>query len=105
MNWQKEKVLNINKHNVKKFSTELWITEALENRSNELLKMKKDLRLKDETIQQREIEISCLRGQVSWLFCNIYIKKIIDWLKFNVWQMKIWFWLDHAFGNGGNGQQ
>ena len=26
--------------------------------------MKRDLRLKDETIQQREIDISCLRGQV-----------------------------------------
>jgi len=26
--------------------------------------LKRDLRLKDETIQQREIDISCLRGQV-----------------------------------------
>ena len=26
--------------------------------------MKRELRLKDETIQQREIDISCLRGQV-----------------------------------------
>ena len=39
-------------------------SEALEQRSSEVGRLKKDLRLKDETIQQREIEISCLRGQV-----------------------------------------
>ena len=33
--------------------------------------MKKDLRTKDEEIQQREIDISCLRGQVE-------IYKILD---------------------------
>ena len=38
--------------------------ENLKTRLEELLQTKKDLRLKDETIQQREIEISCLRGQV-----------------------------------------
>ena len=28
------------------------------------MNLKRELRLKDETIQQREIDISCLRGQV-----------------------------------------
>ncbi len=42
----------------------LLFSEALEHRSEEVGRLKKDLRLKDETIQQREIEISCLRGQV-----------------------------------------
>ena len=39
--------------------------ENLKIRTDELLQSKKDLRVKDEEIQQREIEISCLRGQVS----------------------------------------
>ncbi len=38
--------------------------DNLKVRNDELLATKKDLRLKDETIQQREIEISCLHGQV-----------------------------------------
>ena len=36
----------------------------LEIRSEEILNLKKDLRLNDETIQQKDIDISCLRGQV-----------------------------------------
>jgi hypothetical protein len=43
----------------------LWFSEALEHRGEEVSRLKKDLRLKDEVIQQREIEISCLRGQVK----------------------------------------
>ena len=39
--------------------------ENLKIRTDELLLSKKDLRVKDEEIQTREIEISCLRGQVS----------------------------------------
>lgn len=38
--------------------------ETIKIRNDELLQNKKDLKLKDETIQQREIDISCLRGQV-----------------------------------------
>lgn len=38
--------------------------ENLEIRTEETLQQKRDLRLKDEIIQQREIDISCLRGQV-----------------------------------------
>ena len=38
--------------------------EQLEIRSEEVLNLKKDLRLNDETIQQKDIDISCLRGQV-----------------------------------------
>ena len=33
-------------------------------RSEEILHLKKDLRLNDETIQQKDIDISCLHGQV-----------------------------------------
>ena len=43
----------------------LLILENVEIRNEEILHLKKDLRLKDETIQQREIDISCLRGQVN----------------------------------------
>ena len=43
----------------------LFILENVEIRNEEILHLKKDLRLKDETIQQREIDISCLRGQVN----------------------------------------
>ena len=42
-----------------------FILENVEIRNEEILHLKKDLRLKDETIQQREIDISCLRGQVN----------------------------------------
>ena len=45
----------------------LLILENVEIRNEEILHLKKDLRLKDETIQQREIDISCLRGQVNSL--------------------------------------
>ena len=45
--------------------------ESLKIRTEELLQVRKDLRTKDEEIQQREIDISCLRGQVDILFfCN-----------------------------------
>merc|ERR1719483_2055236 len=37
--------------------------ETLKFRTEELLQVKKELRTKDEEIQQREIDISCLRGQ------------------------------------------
>ena len=39
--------------------------ESLKIRTEELLQVRKDLRTKDEEIQQREIDISCLRGQVE----------------------------------------
>ena len=41
--------------------------ESLKIRTEELLQVRKDLRTKDEEIQQREIDISCLRGQVDIL--------------------------------------
>ena len=46
--------------------------ESLKAKGEDVYLIKKDLRLKDETIQQREIEISCLRGQVNSLqkFCD-----------------------------------
>merc|ERR1719266_679110 len=37
--------------------------ETLKIRNEELLQVRKELRTKDEEIQQREIDISCLRGQ------------------------------------------
>ena len=46
------------------------VPEALEHKTEEVGRLKKDLRLKDEVIQQREIEISCLRGQVTIQFCS-----------------------------------
>ena len=45
--------------------TSYGFPEALEHKTEEVGRLKKDLRLKDEVIQQREIEISCLRGQVK----------------------------------------
>merc|ERR1712080_574285 len=39
--------------------------ENLEVRTEETVQLKRDLRTKDETIQQREIDISCLRGQIQ----------------------------------------
>ena len=41
--------------------------DALRIRTEELLDSKKEMRVKDEEIQQREIDISCLRGQVESL--------------------------------------
>ena len=41
--------------------------ETLKIRTDEFMQAKKDLRVKDEEIQQREIDISCLRGQVLTL--------------------------------------
>ena len=40
--------------------------ENLKIRTEELFQSKKDLRVKDEEIQTREIDISCLRGQVNF---------------------------------------
>ena len=56
----------MNKVQIADLKTELAKAEDnLKIRTDELLQSKKDLRIKDEEIQQREIEISCLRGQVS----------------------------------------
>lgn len=46
--------------------------ELVGQRNDEYQHLRRDLRLKDETIQQLEIEISCLRGQVNALqkFCD-----------------------------------
>lgn len=56
----------MNKVQIADLKTELAKTEdSLKSKADEMLHMKRDLRLKDETIQQREIEISCLRGQVQ----------------------------------------
>ena len=40
-------------------------TDAVKQRNEEISNLRRELRERDETIQQREIEISCLRGQVN----------------------------------------
>ena len=63
----------MNKVQIADLKTELAKAEDnLKIRTDELLQSKKDLRIKDEEIQQREIEISCLRGQV------LDLTKLID---------------------------
>ena len=37
----------------------------MKQRNEEISNLRRELRERDETIQQREIEISCLRGQVN----------------------------------------
>ena len=56
----------MNKVQIADLKDELAKTEAaLKTKTEEYLQCKKDLRTKDEEIQQRDIDISCLRGQVS----------------------------------------
>ena len=58
----------MNKVQIADLKTELAKAEdALRIRTEELLDSKKEMRVKDEEIQQREIDISCLRGQVESL--------------------------------------
>ena len=51
--------------------------EHLEKGNEETLNLKKELRFKDETIQQREIDISCLRGQVNALKLLYHPEKLV----------------------------
>ena len=41
------------------------VTDVVKQRNEEISNLRRELRERDETIQQREIEISCLRGQVN----------------------------------------
>ena len=43
----------------------LFFAETITQRVDELSAAKIELRLSEEVVQQREIDISCLRGQVS----------------------------------------
>ncbi len=55
----------MNKVQIADLKDELFKSEAqVKQGVEELMLVKKDLRTKDEEIQQREIDISCLRGQV-----------------------------------------
>jgi len=63
------------------FTTFLYdVSEALERKTEEVVRLKKDLRLKDEVIQQREIEISCLRGQVTFYTAKALYFFVVVWL-------------------------
>lgn len=37
----------------------------MKSKQEEILQLRRELRQRDETIQQREIDLSCLRGQVK----------------------------------------
>ncbi len=41
------------------------VSEVIKRKNEEVLLMKRDLKEREELIQQREIDISCLRGQVK----------------------------------------
>jgi hypothetical protein len=50
-------------------------------RMEEILKLKTQLRLEKETVQQKEIEISRLNGQVLEIFLDIIIIEFYNELK------------------------
>ena len=42
----------------------IWFAATIKSRTDEILSLRRDLKTRDEEVQQREIDISCLRGQV-----------------------------------------
>ena len=56
----------------------LSVTASLKQRTEDILQLRRNLKDKDEILQQREIDISCLRGQVVNVIRDLTVDELDD---------------------------